>query len=170
MPIIICPKEQETTKSYNPNIHHRKLIRVKGYDYSQLGLYFITICCQDRACLIGEMIDCKMILNVAGHIVDCEWLNTDKIRENCRLHEFILMPNHIHGIIEITFNKLNKDATGKFQSPSHSTGSFIIGFKITTIKKIKDIINNSSSTGELAFAPTGIFTSIDKIKNLNFKI
>lgn len=104
------------------------------------------------------MIDCKMMLNVAGHIVDCEWLNTDKIRENCRLHEFILMPNHIHGIIEITFNKLNKDATGKFQSPSHSTGSFIIGFKITTIKKIKDIINNSSSMGELAFAPTGIFT------------
>jgi len=51
---------------YNPNIHHRRSIRLKGYDYSQAGLYFITICCQNRNCLFGKIVDRKMILNDAG--------------------------------------------------------------------------------------------------------
>jgi hypothetical protein len=81
------------------------------------------------------------------------------------MHEFIVMPNHIHGIIEITFNKNKDSEIGKFQSPSQSIGAIIRGYKIATIKKIKDRILNSKnsegleiaiiSTGELQFAPTG---------------
>ncbi len=52
---------------YDPLIHHRKSIRLKGYDYSQEGVYFITICVQDRACLFGEITDGEMILN---YIID----------------------------------------------------------------------------------------------------
>jgi hypothetical protein len=48
---------------YNPHAHHRKSIRLKGYDYSQAGLYFITICCQDRICRFGNVFNGKMILN-----------------------------------------------------------------------------------------------------------
>lgn len=184
---------------YNPNIHHRRSIRLKGYDYSQAGLYFITICCQDRAHLFGHIENGEMILNEYGKIAWEEWHATEAIRDNCRTHEFIVMPNHIHGIIEILFKKENKkeelgknnfEEIGKFKSPSQTIGSIIRGFKIATIKKIKDFIqeekdNRGSSTGEfkinsgegdlkdnrstveLQFAPTA---PTEKIKNLNFKI
>ena len=55
---------------YNPNIHNRRSIRLKGYDYSQAGLYFITICVQNRKCLFGDVIAGKMILNDAGRMVE----------------------------------------------------------------------------------------------------
>lgn len=162
---------------FNPDIHHRKSIRLKGYDYSQAGLYFITICCQDRESLFGQIENGEMILNEAGKIAHTEWQNTEKIRENCRIHEFIIMPNHIHGIIEILFKKETRGESqfapiGKFQSPSQTIGSIIRGYKIATIKKIKDLIleNNKDiiSTGELQFAPTAPTAEI--IKSLDFKI
>jgi len=86
---------------YNPNIHHRRSIRLKGYDYAQAGLYFITICCQDRACLFGEIQNGEMVLNEYGTIAHNEWIKTHEIRTNVELGEFVIMPNHIHGIIKI---------------------------------------------------------------------
>jgi REP element-mobilizing transposase RayT len=86
---------------YNPNIHHRRSIRLKGYDYSQEGLYFITICCQDRVWLFGEVVDKVMILNDAGKIANACWLEIPNHFPNAILHEHIVMPNHIHGIIEL---------------------------------------------------------------------
>lgn len=87
--------------AYNPNIHHRKSIRLKGYDYSQAGLYFITICVQDRKCLFGEIIDDVMILNDAGKMADNEWKKIPIRFTNVQLHEYIVMPNHFHAILEI---------------------------------------------------------------------
>ena len=94
--------------SYNPNkmdIHKdypaRKSIRLKGYDYSQAGLYFITICCQNRKHLFGNIIDGKMVLNDAGKMIKNVWYEIPNDFSNIRLHEYITMPNHIHGIIEI---------------------------------------------------------------------
>ncbi len=86
---------------YNPDIHHRRSIRLKGYDYSQNGLYFITICTQNRYHLFGTITNDQMALNPIGKIAHDEWLKTESMRPNIRLHEFIVMPNHIHGIIEI---------------------------------------------------------------------
>ncbi|HBH82298.1 MAG TPA: hypothetical protein DDY34_00605, partial [Bacteroidales bacterium] len=88
--------------NYNPNIHHRKSIRLKGYDYSRAGLYFITICVKDRECLFGEIVDGKMILNDAGKLVENEWLNIIVRFPNVQLHQHIVMPNHFHTIMEIT--------------------------------------------------------------------
>ncbi len=87
--------------TYNPNIHHRKSIRLKGYDYSQAGLYFITICVQNRESLFGEIVNEKMILNDAGKMVQNEWLKLPNRFKNIELHEFIVMPNHFHAILEI---------------------------------------------------------------------
>ena len=56
-------------QGYNPNIHHRRSIRLKGYDYSKAGLYFITICVQNRECLFGNVVIDKTILNDAGEMV-----------------------------------------------------------------------------------------------------
>ena len=87
---------------YNPTHHHRRSIRLKGYDYSQAGMYFVTICCQDRVCHFGKIENGEMILNDFGKIAIDEWLKTAEIRKTVILHEFIVMPNHFHGIIEIT--------------------------------------------------------------------
>jgi REP element-mobilizing transposase RayT len=95
---------------YNPDIHHRRNIRLKGYDYSQAGLYFVTICVQNRHCLFGKITDNKMILNEYGKIAYNEWLKTPNIRSNIQLDVFIVMPNHIHGIIVITDNAAGRYA------------------------------------------------------------
>ena len=92
---------------YNPEIHHRISIRLKGYDYAQEGLYFITICCQNRIHRFGEVIlnangIAETQLNTCGQIAFDEWYNTAKIRPNIELGAFVVMPNHIHGIVHIT--------------------------------------------------------------------
>ena len=82
-------------------LHHRKSIRLRGYDYSQAGLYFITSCAHERLPLFGEVIDAKMRLNDAGQIAYDEWGKTAKMRDAIQLHAFVVMPNHTHGIVEI---------------------------------------------------------------------
>jgi len=91
---------------YNPNIHHRRSIRLKGYDYSQNGAYFITICVQNRECLFGDVVDdgrgtMMCALNEYGRIAHNELQKTSEIRKNVDMDCFIVMPNHIHAIIVI---------------------------------------------------------------------
>jgi putative transposase len=127
---------------YNPAIHKRRSIRLKGYDYAKAGLYFITLNCKDRHQFFGEVIKGEMYLNPIGVIAYQEWLNTEIVRANCKVHDFIIMPDHIHGIIEIQYkihtssNRL--EDVGTFQSPSMAVGSIVRGIKIAVIKKIKD--------------------------------
>ncbi|GBC77824.1 hypothetical protein HRbin08_01306 [bacterium HR08] len=88
---------------YDPEKHHRRSIRLPGYDYTQRGAYFITLCTHDRACLFGEVVEGEMRLNALGEIVRVEWFRTAQIRPYVRLFddEFVVMPNHVHGIIWI---------------------------------------------------------------------
>ncbi len=89
--------------TYNPNIHHRRSIRLKGYDYSQAGLYFITICCNHRGnqgrIPFGNIENGEMILNEYGTIAYNEWMKLPKRFINFELDVFQIMPNHMHGII-----------------------------------------------------------------------
>jgi REP element-mobilizing transposase RayT len=86
---------------YNPAIHHRRSIRLKGYDYSRAGLYFVTICCQDRTYRFGKIENGEMILNDFGKIAYNEWLKLPERYPNMFLDAFQIMPNHIHGIIAL---------------------------------------------------------------------
>ena len=88
-------------KIYNPKIHNRRSIRLKGYDYSKVGLYFIKICCQDRMSRFGEVINGEMILNKLGLIAYNEWIKLEERFSNFELDVFQIMPNHIHGIISL---------------------------------------------------------------------
>ena len=81
--------------------HNRRSVRLKGYDYSQAGLYFITICVQDRKCLFGKVENDEMGLNDTGKIASECWLEIPEHFTNAVLHEYIVMPNHVHGIIEL---------------------------------------------------------------------
>ncbi len=145
--------------NYNPAIHHRRSIRLKGYDYSQKGLYFITICTLNRSNHFGKISNGKMILNQYGIIAESEWERTPQIRKNIILGEYIIMPNHFHAIIQIDYRiDSNKENIGQFKSPSQNIGAIIRGFKGATTRQINIIKNNwnpsSSSTGVLQYAPT----------------
>ena len=84
---------------YNPLIHHRRSIRLKGYDYSQAGLYFITICCDGRKYRFGNIENNEMILNELGNIAYHEWVKLAERFPKFELDVFQIMPNHMHGII-----------------------------------------------------------------------
>ena len=132
---------------YNPDIHHRRSIRLKGYDYAQKGMYFITLCVQERECIFGTIFENRMFLNEIGQIVANEWVNTMNIRDNVIIHNFIVMPNHIHGIVEITYNKNDECLIGEFVSPTKSIGAIVRGFKIATTKRIKNFITPVGANG-----------------------
>ena len=79
----------------------RRSIRLKGYDYSQEGAYFVTICVQNKECLFGEVVDGQMCLNDAGRMVQKWWKELDNKFLNFELNTFVVMPNHFHAIVVI---------------------------------------------------------------------
>ena len=140
---------------YDPNIHHRRSIRLDGYDYSQEGLYFVTICTEKRDCLFGKISNGIMVLNEMGIIAYHEWLATPVIRKNVGLDVFVVMPNHIHGIIIIKESGRggelnspnNNEEEGVFNtprrlhSPSQTIGSIVRGYKSSVTGKINALQN-----------------------------
>ncbi len=86
---------------YDPRMHHRRSVRLKGYDYARPGSYFVTVCTHQRELLFGEVIEGLMRRNALGDLVHAEWYATERIRREIRLDAFIIMPNHLHGIIRI---------------------------------------------------------------------
>ncbi len=86
---------------YNPDVHHRRSIRLKEYNYAQAGAYFVTIVTYQRESLFGEIVDGVMKLNEWGEIARREWFKTAELRPYIELYEdeFVVMPNHAHGIL-----------------------------------------------------------------------
>ncbi|MGB7442637.1 MAG: transposase [Coleofasciculaceae cyanobacterium] len=136
-------------KKYNSQIHHRRSIRLQGYDYGQSGAYFITLCTYKKECWFGEICDSQMRLNQLGKIVAQEWLRTPQIRPEITLDEWIVMPNHLHGIIIVNNNTVGAHRRApsssqpkphtpspQFRRYSNSLPSIIAGFKSATTKRI----------------------------------
>ena len=86
---------------YDPNIHHRHSIRLGCYDYSQDGWYFVTMCTQNHACMFGNIVNDQMQLNDAGVMVRTWWRKVGGKFPSVRTDEYIIMPNHFHGIVNI---------------------------------------------------------------------
>lgn len=84
---------------YDPDRHHRRSIRLREYDYSTTGAYFVTICAQGRECLFGEVRDGAMNLNDSGCMLSEGWLKLPDKFPDVALDEYVIMPNHFHGII-----------------------------------------------------------------------
>jgi len=100
-----CPDSNRPGSNSAPP--RRKSIRLKNYDYSRAGLYFITICAQGHKCIFGQIKGGQMELSEAGRIVESVWEQLPSHYPTMQLGEFIIMPNHIHGIICITDNEIN---------------------------------------------------------------
>lgn len=148
--------------TYNPNIHHRHSIRLKDYDYSQAGAYFVTLRSWQRECLFGEIVNGEMVLNDLGRIVVDEWEKTAQKRSNVDLDVFSVMPNHFHAIFLINDNvgahcmhpetvanatmletNDNRAHVGApLRRQSGSIGSIFAGFKSATTKRINALRNN----------------------------
>ena len=84
---------------YDPIKHHRRSIRLKGYDYSQPGAYAVTICVQGRFCIWGEIESGEMLLSPAGKMVQGVWLQLPARFPTVDLDAAVIMPNHFHGIL-----------------------------------------------------------------------
>lgn len=117
----------------------RRSIRFANYDYSQVGLYFVTICCENRICRFGKIQNTDIVLNEAGRMINTEWNNLKKRFSNIELHNYIIMPNHFHGIIEITDVGIPlvgiRKTNGQPQGIAPTLGKILGAFKsITTVK------------------------------------
>jgi putative transposase len=84
---------------HNPQRHHRRSIRLQGYDYAQAGAYFVTICIQNRQCLLGHIADDQVCLTDAGRMIVRWWQELDHKFPSVELDACVVMPNHIHGVI-----------------------------------------------------------------------
>jgi REP element-mobilizing transposase RayT len=133
---------------YNPDSHHRRSIRLKDYDYSQAGAYFVTICTHNKKCMFGDVINGEMKSNEIGIVVNQCWIAIPQHFPDVVLDEFIVMPNHVHGITILNVGAKNvsplpnaSDSNrAKNVSPlqhhgtSMTIGSIIRGFKIGVTK------------------------------------
>ena len=127
--------------------NNRRSIRLRGYDYSRSGAYFITVCAHNRVCLFGEIAGGKMVLNDAGQTAVQCWQAIPDHFPHVELDAFVVMPNHVHGILFIG----NTPVGAKHFSPlqpgqqphgtSKSIGSIIRGFKIGVTKWMRTHTN-----------------------------
>jgi len=110
--------------------HHRRSIRLKGFDYTQGNVFFVTICSYQKECIFGSILNGRMVLNENGKCVEKAWLETLARRPAIELDEFVIMPNHFHGIIRILDQRRgtacrapNACQASGFEIPSRTMGT-----------------------------------------------
>lgn len=107
-----------TTMKYNPDVHHRRSIRLKDYDYSRNGACFVTLCTFDRGCYFDRFPQLR-------DIVDGQWQMIPERFSNVELDEYVIMPNHFHGIIVIHNNR--RDTPGGYPDSTRVSLGDIVG-------------------------------------------
>ena len=127
--------------SYDPEIHRRRSIRLDGYDYSSAGAYFISIVAQGRLCLFGNVVDGVMRLNDGGKMVRHFWDGLPDRFPLIALDEFVVMPNHVHGVIFIRQPAPTTVATaGSTAGVASRLGDVVRVFKsVTTVEYGKGV-------------------------------
>jgi REP element-mobilizing transposase RayT len=127
---------------YDAKIHHRRSIRLPEYDYSQAGFYFVTICAQNHESLFGQVVDGQMRLNKYGRLVAETWIWLAQRYAYVELDEYVIMPNHLHGIIVISQERRGGSRTAPTTTVSTTVirrkplGQLIGAFKTVSTKRI----------------------------------
>src|SRR5262249_50727243 len=121
-----------TTHAYDRDMHdhlpRRRSIRLWGHDYSQTGAYFVTICAYERRCMFGHVTDAQVFLNPMGEIVAREWAASAEMRRDIELDAFVIMPNHLHGIVLL--------GRSEAAAAARPLGAVIRGFKAATTRAV----------------------------------
>ena len=97
---------------YDPEVHRRRSIRLKGYDYSRPGAYFVTIVAQDRLCWFGDVVDGEMRLNKSGELIVDAWEWLGERYPHVALDAYVVMPNHLHGVVVLTDEEWGGESGG----------------------------------------------------------
>jgi putative transposase len=137
-----------TRSRYNPDKHHRRSIRLKGYDYTQPGVYFTTICVRDRECVLGDVVDGEMVLSDWGQVVAESWQWLAEQYPYVALDACVVMPNHLHGIVIFNDDSDRGDSCGRGGSRTAPTrtasrrkplGHLVGAFKTVSTKRINQM-------------------------------
>jgi len=121
---------------YNPGRHHRRSVRLRGYDYSQEGIYFITVCVKNMVCSFGDVQDGKMVLNETGKLAEQFLLDMNRHFPVALIEEFIVMPNHIHLILILNREGERPEPTvSQFGQPVGGSVSVIIDQYKSSVKR-----------------------------------
>lgn len=147
------------------DIRHRRSLRLKGYDYSQEGAYFVTICAHGKACLFGDVIGSEMKVNEPGRKVQAVWDDLPVHYPHVATDAFVVMPNHVHGVIVIRaggceaagyppahavdFNPDHAERrAGLKPAPTvrHGLSEIIRGFKAFSARRINEFRESSGTT------------------------
>jgi putative transposase len=119
--------------------HHRRSIRLPGCDYAAEGAHFLTVCSHQRGRLFGRIVDGRVHLSRCGRIVQAEWMRAAPLRDDLRLGEYVVMPNHFHGIVFIsrtgrgtarralTAERFNRPVSGSLPTIVRSSKSAVTG-------------------------------------------
>lgn len=122
---------------------YRRSIRLHGFDYGQPGAYFVTVCTRDRACLFGEVVEGEMVLNAFGAIVQECWQDLPNHYPHVGLYEFVVMPNHVHGIIPLTGETvgagLRPAPTTDVVSRRHGLPEVVRAFKTFSARRVNEL-------------------------------
>ncbi|MBC7260082.1 MAG: transposase [Chloroflexi bacterium] len=131
---------------YDPDIHHRRAIRLRGWDYRDAGAYFVTICTHGGQPLFGDVADGTMRLNEYGEIVAACWRDLPRHHPHVELDAFVVMPNHVHGIIVIRGDACGRGdacvaptADGPRGPIPQSLGAIIGSFKSACTRRINEM-------------------------------
>ena len=111
----------------------RRSLRLTIFDYTQNGFYFVTVCVKHKHPMFGEIINGAMILNDYGRIVEHVWNGLSCHYSNCRLDEYVIMPDHFHGIVEIV-------GAGLKPARIHGVSEIIRAFKTFSSRKINEMV------------------------------
>jgi putative transposase len=123
---------------------HRS-IRLRGYDYTSVCLYFITICSHEKHCIFGNIVDAQAMLSPLGRIVRECWVAIPLHFAGTRLHAFVIMPNHLHGIVEICA-KLGRSSAAPLRRPAVQPGSLaaiVPSFKAAASKRVHEELQSN---------------------------
>jgi putative transposase len=133
--------------TYDPDIHHRRSIRLKGFDYSSNNAYFITVRVEKRQCLLGEIVNAVMVLSECGKIIVECWNDLPNHYSNIQLDQYVVMPNHFHGIIQIGGElkdgpKITKEGGLETRPYGRTRGlaEIVRGFKIFSARRINTML------------------------------
>ena len=118
----------------NNSRYHRRSIRLPEYDYTQAGAYYVTICTLDRMCLFGDVVNGEMALNEYGRIARDEWIRAGELRPNVKTDAFVVMPNHIHGIVVIGDNDYRRGTMHRAPTKTERFGKPVAGSLPTIVR------------------------------------
>ena len=118
---------------HKQGMYHRRSIRLKNYDYGQPGAYFVTICTRDRACVLGNVVDGAMVLSRAGALVHAAWLRLVERFSRLSQDVFVVIPNHLHGIIACEGAELHQGAMNR----APTVGEIVRAFKAAAARRIR---------------------------------